>query len=220
MVDFTQARRMMVDGQLRTFDVNDMSLLDAMDNVPRELFVLSGREGLAYIDQDILVSDGGESRYMLSPMILGRMIQALAIDAGDKVLDVAGGRGYSSAVLRALGAQVTALETDEGLAAAARQCLSAAGAQGVAVVTGSLDQGHAAGAPYDAILVNGAVEVRPDELLRQLAEGGRLVCVKGRGRAARATVYVRSGDAMGERSLFEAAAPLLASFVQTPGFTF
>ncbi|EIM24734.1 protein-L-isoaspartate O-methyltransferase family protein [Microvirga lotononidis] len=220
MVDFTQARRMMVDGQLRTFDVNDMSLLDAMDSVPRELFVLPGRESLAYIDQDILVSDGGESRYMLSPMILGRMIQALAIDAGDKVLDVAGGRGYSAAVLRELGAQVTALETDEDLAAAARQCLKASGAGDVAVVTGPLDQGHAAAGPYDAILVNGAVEVRPEGLLRQLAEGGRLVCVKGRGRAARATVYVRSGDAIGERSLFEAAAPLLGSFVQTPGFTF
>ncbi|MBA1157503.1 protein-L-isoaspartate O-methyltransferase family protein [Microvirga mediterraneensis] len=220
MVDFTQARRMMVDGQLRTFDVNDMSLLDSMDSVPRELFVLPGRESLAYIDQDILVSDGGESRYMLSPMILGRMIQALAIDAGDKVLDVAGGRGYSSAVLRGLGAQVTALESDEGLAAAARQCLNASGAGDVAVVTGPLDQGYAPGAPYDAILVNGAVEVRPEGLLQQLAEGGRLVCIKGRGRAARATVYVRSGDAIGERSLFEAAAPLLGSFVQVPGFTF
>ncbi|WP_114946799.1 protein-L-isoaspartate O-methyltransferase family protein [Microvirga calopogonii] len=220
MVDFTQARRMMVDGQLRTFDVNDMSLLDAMDSVPRELFVLPGREDLAYIDQDILVSDGGESRYMLSPMILGRLIQALAIDAGDKVLDVAGGRGYSSAVLRGLGAQVTALESDEALAAAARQCLSASGAGAVAVVTGPLDQGYAAGAPYDAILVNGSVEVRPEALLQQLAEGGRLVCVKGRGRAARATIYVRSNDAIGERSLFEAAAPLLAPFVQAPGFTF
>ena len=220
MVDYTQARRMMVDGQLRTFDVNDMALLDAVDSVPRELFVLPGREGLAYIDQDILVSDAGESRYMLSPMILGRMIQALEIDAGDKVLDVACGRGYSSAVLHRLGAQVTALESEEALAAAARQCLSAAGAGDVAVVTGALDQGHAGRAPYDAIVVNGSVEVRPEGLLQQLAEGGRLVCVKGRGRAARATLYVRTGDAIGERSLFEAAAPLLAAFVQVPGFTF
>ncbi|WP_262267896.1 MULTISPECIES: protein-L-isoaspartate O-methyltransferase family protein [Microvirga] len=220
MVDFTQARRMMVDGQLRTFDVNDMPLLDAMDSVPRELFVLPGRESLAYIDQDILVSDGGESRYMLSPMILGRMIQALEIDPGDNVLDVAGGRGYASAVFRALGARVTLLESDESLAAAARQCLGAAGCDDVAVATGALEQGYAAHAPFDAILVNGSVEVRPDGLLRQLGEGGRLVCVKGRGRAARATLYVRSGDAIGERSLFEAAAPLLAPFVQPAGFTF
>ncbi|MBQ0824330.1 protein-L-isoaspartate O-methyltransferase [Microvirga sp. HBU67558] len=220
MVDFTQARRMMVDGQLRTFDVNDMPLLDAMDSVPRELFVLPGRESLAYIDQDILVSNGGESRYMLSPMILGRMIQALEIDAGDNVLDVAGGRGYASAVLRRLGARVTFLESDEALATSAKQCLGAAGCDDVAVAAGALEQGYAANAPFDAILVNGSVEVRPQALLQQLGEGGRLVCVKGRGRAARATLFVRTGDAIGERSLFEAAAPLLAPFVQPAGFTF
>jgi protein-L-isoaspartate(D-aspartate) O-methyltransferase len=220
MVDFAQARRTMVDGQLRTFDVNDMPLLDAMDNVPRELFVLPGRQDLAYIDQDILVSDGAERRYMLSPMVLGRMIQALSIEAGEKVLDVACGRGYASAVFHKLGAQVTALDADEGLAGAARQSLGAAGAGGVTVVTGALEQGYAGNGPYDAILINGSVDLRPDALLGQLAEGGRLVCVKGRGRAARATLYVRSGDAFGERSLFEAAAPVLAPFVQAPGFTF
>jgi len=220
MVDFAQARRIMVDGQLRTFDVNDIPLLDAMDSVPRELFVLPGREELAYIDQDILVSNGAERRYMLSPMILARLIQALAIEPGERVLDVACGRGYAAAVFHKLGAQVTALEADEALASAAMQSLKAAGADSVTVVAGSLDQGYAANAPYDAILVNGSVEVRPDALLQQLAEGGRLVCVKGRGRAARATLYVRSGDAFGERSLFEAAAPLLAPFVQPPGFTF
>jgi protein-L-isoaspartate(D-aspartate) O-methyltransferase len=220
MVDFAQARRIMVDGQLRTFDVNDIPLLDAMDSVPRELFVLPGREELAYIDQDVLVGDGAERRYMLSPMILGRLVQALGIDAGDRVLDVACGRGYASAVFSELGARVTALEADDALAGAARQSLSAAGAGSVAVVTGPLEQGYADNAPYDAILINGAVEVRPEALLQQLAEGGRLACVKGRGRAARATLYVRTGDAIGERALFEAAAPLLAPFVQVPGFTF
>jgi protein-L-isoaspartate(D-aspartate) O-methyltransferase len=220
MVDFAQARRTMVDGQLRTFDVNDMPLLDAMDTVPRELFVLPGRQDLAYIDQDILVSDGAERRYMLSPMILGRMIQALAIEAGERVLDVACGRGYASAVFHKLGAQVTALESDEALASVARESLGAAGAAGVTVVTGPLDEGYAGNAPYDAILINGSVEVRPEALLGQLAEGGRLVCVIGRGRAAQATVYVRSGDALGERSLFEAAAPMLTPFLRTPGFTF
>lgn len=220
MVDFTQARRMMVDSQLRTFDVNDIALLDAMDSVPRERFVLPGREELAYIDQDIPVSNGVERRYMLSPMIMGRMIQSLGIEVGERVLDVACGRGYSSAVLAELGAQVTALESDEALAETARECLAAAGSGAVAVKLGPLDQGCGENAPYGAILVNGAIEVRPEELLRQLAEGGRLICVKGRGRAARATLYVRSGDTFGERSLFDAAAPLLAPFQVKPGFTF
>jgi protein-L-isoaspartate(D-aspartate) O-methyltransferase len=220
MVDFTQARRMMVDSQLRTFDVNDIPLLDAMDTVPRERFVLPGREELAYMDQHILVSDGDERRFMLSPMIAARMIQALGIEAGDRVLDVAAGRGYTSAVFAELGARVTALESDETLAEAARQSLAAAGVTGVEVEAGPLDGGCARNAPYDAILVNGAVEVRPEALLRQLAEGGRLVCVKGQGRAARATLHVRTGDAIGERSLFDAAAPLLAPFALKPSFTF
>ncbi|HEU6441352.1 MAG TPA: protein-L-isoaspartate O-methyltransferase [Microvirga sp.] len=220
MVDFSQARRMMVDSQLRTFDVNDIPLLDAMGSVPREKFVLPGREELAYMDQDILVGDGPTRRFMLSPMNLGRMIQALSVEPGEKALDVAAGRGYASAVLDELGAQVTALESDEALADQARRSLAAAGAARVQVVTGALDQGYAESAPYDVILINGAVDLRPDALLQQLAEGGRLVCVKGRGRAARATLYVRSGNAFGERALFDAAAPVLAPFVQEPGFTF
>jgi len=220
MVDFTQARRMMVDSQLRTFDVNDIPLLDAMDDVPRERFVLPGREDLAYIDQDLPVSDGLDRRFMISPMVLGRMIQTLGIEAGDRVLDVACGRGYSSAVLARLAAHVTALESDPDLAAAAEQCLAGIGAANVDVRSGPLEQGVQENAPYNAILINGAVEIRPDHLLRQLAEGGRLVCVKGRGRSARATLYVRSGDTFGERSVFDAAAPVLSSFESKPTFTF
>jgi protein-L-isoaspartate(D-aspartate) O-methyltransferase len=172
MLDFAQARRIMVDSQLRPFDVNDIPLLDAMNTIPRERFVAPGRESLAYMDQDIPVADG---RRMLSPMIAARMIQNLEVRAGERVLDVA---------------------------------------------CGLLEQGYAEGAPYDAILVNGALEVQPDGLLRQLSEGGRLVCVQGRGRAAKAMLYVRAGDALSQRSLFDAAAPVLAAFRDEPGFVF
>ena len=119
MIDFTQARRTMVDSQLRTFDVNDIRLLDAIDAVPRERFVLPGSEQLAYSDQELPVSEGADRRFMVTPMVLARMIQALEIDAGDKVLDVACGRGYSSAILSELGAYVTALEADGELVQAA-----------------------------------------------------------------------------------------------------
>jgi protein-L-isoaspartate(D-aspartate) O-methyltransferase len=220
MVDFTQARRTMVDSQLRTFDVNDIPLLDAMDDVPREQFVLPGREQLAYSDQELPVSEGADRRFMLAPMVLARLIQALEIDPGDKVLDVASGRGYSSAILSELGAYVTALESDSNLAESARQALRAAGSQRVTVETGDLAAGFSAAAPYEAILVNGALEVRPDALLRQLKNGGRLACVVGQGRSGRATLFVRSGDTWGERSLFDAAAPLLAAFSSKPGFVF
>jgi protein-L-isoaspartate(D-aspartate) O-methyltransferase len=223
MLDFAKARRMMVDSQLRTFDVNDLAVLAAFDEVPREAFVPAGRESLAYMDQDIPVSDGAgarERRFMLASMVLARMIQALEVGPGDKVLDVACGLGYSSAVLARLGCSVIALETDEALAEEARRRLGWCGVEGVMIAAGALERGYPEAAPYEAILVNGAVEVRPDGLLRQLGEGGRLVCVEGRGRAARATLYVRAGDAFGSRPLFDAAAPALGAFRAEPGFVF
>ena len=219
MIDFTQARRTMVDSQLRTFDVNDIPLLDAMDDVPRELFVLPGREQLAYSDQELPVSDGADRRFMVAPMVLARMIQSLELKPGDKVLDVACGRGYSSAILSELGAEVTALEADPALADAARTALAAAGFAGVSVQSGDLAEGFAASS-YDAILINGSVEVRPTALLEQLKDGGRLVCIVGHGRSGRATLYVRAGDGWGERSLFDAAAPVLSAFRQNPGLCF
>jgi protein-L-isoaspartate(D-aspartate) O-methyltransferase len=223
MLDFAQARRAMVDSQLRTFDVFAIPVLAAMEAVPRERFVPPGRESLAYIDQDIPVSDGiagAERRFMLKPMVLGRMLQALEVEPGDKALDVACGLGYAAAVLARLGAKVVALESSEAAAQAARERLAALGVDDVTTVAGPLDEGHADGAPYDAILVNGLVEVRPQKLLEQLAEGGRLACIERRGRAGRAVLYVRSGEAFGSRAIFDAAAPTLAAFKAEPGFVF
>jgi protein-L-isoaspartate(D-aspartate) O-methyltransferase len=222
MLDFAKARRMMVDCQLRTFDVNDLAVLAAFDEVPRERFVPPGRESLAYMDQDLPVSDGRGSgrRFMLAPMVLARMIQALELAPGDKVLDVACGLGYSSAVLARLGCAVIAREEGEDVAVQLRRHLAGAGVAGVTVAAGPLDRGYPDAAPYDGILVNGAVERRPEELLRQLADGGRLICVEGRGRSARATVFVRSGDAYGSRPLFDAAASVLPAFRAEPGFVF
>jgi protein-L-isoaspartate(D-aspartate) O-methyltransferase len=223
MLDFAQARRMMVDCQLRTFDVNDLPLLVVMDDVPRERFVPEDHAAFAYIDRDIPVSDGLEAperRFMLAPMVLARLIQALDVKKGDKVLDVAGGLGYASAVMARLGASVIALEASEALAKAARERLGQCGVETVRTVAGPLDKGFAEAAPYDAILVNGAVEMKPQGLLEQLGQGGRLACVEGTGRAAKARLYVRSGDAFGARSLFDAAAPPLMAFRAEPGFVF
>jgi protein-L-isoaspartate(D-aspartate) O-methyltransferase len=115
---------------------------------------------------------------------------------------------------------VTAVEANAELAEAARAALSRAGAKSVAVEHGDLTEGFASSAPYDAILVNGALGARPETLLRQLKNGGRLVCVIGQGRGGRATLFVRSGDAWGERNLFDAAAPVLDAFQSKPGFVF
>jgi protein-L-isoaspartate(D-aspartate) O-methyltransferase len=223
MVDFAPARRMMVDCQLRTFDVHDIPLLAAFDETPRERFVPAGRESFAYSDQELPVSDGiagAERRFMLKPMVLARMLQALAVEPGARALDVACGLGYAAAILARLGAEVVALEANEAAAAAARERLAALGIAGVTVVSGALEAGHAERAPYAAILINGLVELEPRALLAQLADGGRLVCVERRAKAGRAVLYVRSGDAFGSRVIFDASAPVLPAFKAEPGFVF
>ncbi|MFE1602026.1 protein-L-isoaspartate O-methyltransferase family protein [Methylobacterium sp. ID0610] len=221
MLDYAQARRLMVDCQLRTFDVTDIALLDAFDSVPRERFVPEGREAFAYIDQPItLGTEEGETRAMPAPMVLARLIQALAVKPGERALDVATGLGYAAAILDRLGASVTALESLPGLAEQARERLAAVTGKAIPVETGALDGGAPRHGPYDAILINGRIERRPQALLEQLADGGRLACVQGEGRTGKATLWVRAGNAFGARPLFDAAVPPLRAFATEPGFTF
>ncbi|KQP29559.1 protein-L-isoaspartate O-methyltransferase [Methylobacterium sp. Leaf104] len=216
MLDYAQARRLMVDCQLRTFDVNDVAVLDAFGEVARERFVPQGREDFAYIDQTLRL--GRPGRAMPAPMLLARMVQALAIQPGETALDVGTGYGYGAAILVRLGAEITALESDGDLAAGARARL--ADLAHITVVEGALEAGAPQAAPFDAILVNGRVETRPQALLDQLRDGGRLVCVMGRDRAAKATLFVRAGDAFGSRPLFDAALPALGAFAAEADFAF
>ncbi|MEH3143941.1 MAG: protein-L-isoaspartate O-methyltransferase [Methylobacterium frigidaeris] len=218
MLDYAQARRLMVDCQLRTFDVTDIPVLDAFDAIPRERFVPAGREMFAYIDQPVAVgNEEGETRYAPAPMVLARLLQALVVKPGARALDVATGLGYGAALLHRLGAEVAALESLPGLAAAAAERL---GPLGVAVETGPLEAGLPERAPFDLILIEGRVATRPQTLLDQLADGGRLACVQGEGRTAKATLWVRSGDAFGSRPLFDAALPSLRAFEAEAGFAF
>jgi protein-L-isoaspartate(D-aspartate) O-methyltransferase len=217
MPDFAQQRRMMVDGQLRTYDVTDPSLIAAMGSVPRELFV--AHPATAYSDRSVFMAGGGQRR-MMTPMVFARLVQAAAPTADDTVLVVGAGAGYGATVLARLAAHVVALESDAALASAATRSLAASGAQNVTVVQGPLAAGHAARAPYGVILVEGAIEIEPADLLKQLAPGGRLACVMGRGRAGRAVIYSRNGDVVGQRSITEAAAPLLPGFAAEAAFVF
>lgn len=217
MLDYAQARRLMVDCQLRTFDVNDIAVLDAFDTVPRERFVTPGREDFAYIDQPLrLGAADGDLRVMPAPMVLARMIQALKLGPGVRALDVAAGYGYGTALMSELGAAVIALEPLAALAEGARERLGAE----ARVVEGPLAAGLPGEGPYDAILVEGRIETRPQVLLDQLKDDGRLVCVLGPERGAKATLFVRAGDAFGSRPLFGAALPALQAFATEAGFTF
>ena len=218
--DFAQARRNMVDGQLRTFDVTDRAVLAAMEEVPREAFVPAASRPLAYSDLAIDLGMAPARRAMLPPMVLGRMLQALDVEVGMRILDVGSGGGYGSAVLARLGASVTALETDAEVAAGAGAALGLSGVAGVTQRVGPLEAGSPGDGPFDAVLVNGAVEAAPETLIGQLTATGRLVCLVQEGGRCVATLFVRSGDALGRRALFDAAAPLLQGFLVPRSFTF
>lgn len=216
MFDFVQARRNMIDSQLRPCDVKDPLLLDAIMATPRERFVAPGREPFAYIDQNMVLKGSAEPRSMLLPMVLCRMVQALNLLPGEKVLDVACGYGYSSALMAELGATVVALEDDETLAAGARERL--AGYAAASVVTGGLSEGAPQHAPFDAILVNGAAEVAPENLLSQLKDGGRLIIIERDGQISRAVLHTRSGNAFGKREIIDARASVLKAFAKDAVF--
>lgn len=217
MTSHEAARRTMVDCQLRTFDIGDKAVLAAMAEVPRERFVSPRHASFAYLDQNLaLDGDAADPRVVLAPMTIGRLLQALSVQSGDKVLDVGGGLGYASALLVAMGAKPVLLESRADLAEGAGERLGSA----VTVRTAALASGSAEDGPYDCILVNGAIERRPTELLDQLAPGGRLACISREAGPGRALLYVRSGDGIGYRSLFDATAPALLAFRPEPAFTF
>ena len=219
MIDFTKARRMMVDCQVRPTDVTDRDVIAAMLDIPRERFAPPALASVAYLDRDIPVDP---KRALLKPMVLARMIQATEVGSHDRVLDVACGSGYSSAVLARLAASVTALEDDADRARRCGENLAqvAPGSGNVAGVCGPLEAGWAAGAPYDVILVNGACETEPQGLLRQLNEGGRLVAIIGTAPVGKATLFRKDHGEIGSRPLFDAVAPALPAFAQAPAFVF
>jgi protein-L-isoaspartate(D-aspartate) O-methyltransferase len=217
MIDLTHARRMMVDCQVRPADVTDRDLLAAMLEIPRERFVPAARASVAYLDRDLAVDP---KRALLKPMVLARLIQAADVKLTDRVIDVAGGTGYSSAILVRLAAAVTALEDDAERSRRCADTLTQVGAGSVTAVCGPLDAGWPAGAPYDVILVNGACEVEPHGLLAQLNEGGRLVAVMGTGPDGKAMLFRKDRGEIGNRALFDATAPALPAFVKAPAFVF
>lgn len=219
MTDFAAARRMMVDGQVRTSDVTDLRIIAAMLEVPREKFVPAASAELAYLDLDLPVGGAGEAtRALLKPMVLAKMIQAADVRDTDHVLDVGCATGYASAVLARLAQSVVALEEDPALARLAADAFTATGLRNVTAVAGPLTEGWPTQAPYDVILLNGAIELLPDALRRQLKPAGRLLAVTG-GRPGGRVMRYGAGGGEGW-PLFDATAPLLPGFAKPPAFVF
>jgi protein-L-isoaspartate(D-aspartate) O-methyltransferase len=223
MIDFERLRQSMVDSQIRPNDVTDPRVIAAMLELPRERFVPPARADLAYLDDDLVVREAsatGAARYLLEPMIMAKLVQALDLSDSDRVLDVGCATGYSTALLSRLARAVVGLESDLDLAAAARSNLAELGLSAAQVAVGAMTAGSPESGPYDAILINGAVEIVPERLLQQLKDGGRLVAVVRAGPVGRATLYVRSGGTVSARPLFDAAIPPLPGFEAPRGFVF
>ena len=221
MSGFSTARQNMVDCQVRPSDVTDVSIIDAMLEVPREAFVPPNQRALAYLDLDLEVSEGASGkRFLIKPAVTARMLQAAEIKATDTVLVVGCATGYAAAVVAKIAGQVTATESDAALAAKAGTALAALGLGTVTVRVAAAVDGEQAAAPYDVIVLDGATEIIPEGLFRQLKQGGRLVGVFGTTVPPRATIVTHSHDDFGHRALFDAVAPVLPGLERVPAFVF
>lgn len=218
MLDMASARENMVASQLHTNRVTNERVLAAFNELPRERFVPAEMASIAYVDEDLPIAPG---RCLTEPMVLARMIQALTPATDEIALNVACGSGYAAAVLAHIGLTVVALESDANLAEKARKNLSELEMDSAIVVEGPISQGHEEQAPYNVILIDGAVEFVPDVILKQLAEGGRLVTVVREGRGiGRATLFLNKGNHIARQILFDASLPLLSDFQKAAEFTF
>jgi protein-L-isoaspartate(D-aspartate) O-methyltransferase len=217
MAEYATQRLNMVDAQVRTNDVTDPRIHEAMAEVPRERFVPAAKRAVAYADVLVEISP---QRFMLDPRTFSKLLALADVSANDTVLDVGCATGYSSAVLARLAKSVIALEQDADLVRVALDMLAAVGAANARVVQGSLIEGFSVDAPYDVIFVNGAIEAAPDNLLSQLGEGGRLVAVVSQGALGRAQLFVREKGRIGSRAGFDASIPALVGFRKSVGFVF
>lgn len=211
---FEHMRRAMVASQLRTTGVNDPRVLAAMSAVPRERFVPADREPLAYADALVPLGNG---RDLNSPMSLGRLLTEAHPGEDDRALLIGAATGYSAAVLERLVASVVAVEEDETLFASAKASLS--GSE-VELVKGPLAKGHKAGAPYDLIVIDGAVEFVPQDIISQLSEDGRLVAAMLENGVSRISIGRRGGEGFGMAAVSDVASAILPGFLKPRGFIF
>jgi protein-L-isoaspartate(D-aspartate) O-methyltransferase len=217
MPDYAAQRFNMVESQVRACDVPDRRIQAAMLEIPRERFVPAAKRAMAYAEVPVEVVPG---RFLLEPRTLAKLLLLAGIGPEDRALDIGCTTGYASAVMARLARDVTGLEADVDLVRVACEMLPAVGAGNARVVQGSLIDGYPAGAPYDVILIDGAVEKVPDAILGQLGEGGRLVTVVQQGTQGQAGLYVRAQGRIGDRTDFDASATLLPGFRQPAGFVF
>ncbi|KPQ20710.1 MAG: protein-L-isoaspartate(D-aspartate) O-methyltransferase [Rhodobacteraceae bacterium HLUCCA24] len=216
MIDFATRRVTMVDTQIRPADVTKFPVIEAMLDVPRELFVPEEKREAAYVGDNI---DIGGGRVILEPRTLAKMLDEIDLQPDDLVLDLGSAYGYSAAVAAYLAEAVVAVEEDAALLHEAQSRLADYGADNVALHHGPLVEGAPEHGPYDAILVQGAVGRLPEAVAAQLKEGGRIACLFDEGRLGTVRVGYKVDGALSWRFAFNAGAPVLPGFEQLEEFT-
>jgi protein-L-isoaspartate(D-aspartate) O-methyltransferase len=218
MTDFLDARARMILGQVKTNDVQDQGVVAAMEALSRERFVPKEARHLAYADLCVPL---GKGRFMLDPRSLAKMLQAANIRPQDRILEIATGYGYTTAVLAQLSADIVTVEEDHDLAHHAAENLKGSAKLGqIFGAVGPHRDGHAGKAPYDLMFVNGAISEPAPAWTTQLKEGGRLVAITNQGPVGRARIYVKNGQSLAGRDLFDATVPLLPGFASAAAFAF
>ena len=206
----------MVDTQVRPSDVTKFPIIDAMLAIPREDFVPAGLREAAYIGENVEIGGG---RVLLEPRTFGKILDALDIQPQHVALDLGCGLGYSTAVLAHMCDFVVAVEDNSDRAAEAQAILSQAGIDNAAVMEGALPEGAAKSAPYDVIMVQGAVEEVPAALLDQLREGGRIGCIFAEGGLGVVRIGHKIDGTVNWRFAFNASAPVLPGFRRVAAFS-
>ncbi len=215
---FARAREAMVEQQVRPWDVLDNRVLEVMSRLPREAFVAESYREVAYADLELPI---GHGETMMKPVVEGRMLQALALQPGDEVLEIGTGSGFISACLGQLAGSVLSIERHADLAAAARARLDATGLGGNVAIEVADALAYDTERRFDAVCVTGAVDTIPERFLQWLRPGGRLFVVRGRAPAMEAVLVRRDGDAVNAtrpESLFETDLPYLAGAAPAPQF--
>ena len=216
-MDFAVAREKMVESQLRTNRVSTSLILGGFETLPRERFVPAGLESIAYVDEDLPI---GEGRFLMEPMVVGRLLEAAEPTAGDSALVIGAGYGYEAALVSQVVGAVVALESVDEFAERMEGLLAEVGCVNASVARGPLTEGWPEAGPYTLILFVGAIEILPDAIKAQLADGGRLLAVHREGPVGRAKLYRRDGGYLSARVLFDAGTPLLKEFAKPPAFVF
>jgi len=216
-MDYAAARQHMIDSQIRTNKVTDSMVITALAALPRELFVAESHRKLAYIDRPVPM---GAGRRMMETMYLARLLQVAEPQPKAKALVVGAGTGYAAAVLSKLVAKVVALEPAPELTARARTILAGLGIGNVNVVDGDLVAGRPNEAPFDFILIDGAVEILPDALTAQLAEGGMLASIVMGASIGHGVLVTKVDGVLTRREIFDAETDVLPGFTRPQRFVF